>query len=48
MRIEEFPAFLSLENNPMAEALRRLREEDAADLIGSGELVAGWAEWPDG
>ena len=47
MRIDEFPAFLN-EKTATAEALQRLTTQDAADLVASGEAVAGWAEWPDG
>ncbi len=48
MRIDEFPSFLNLENQEMAEALRRLREKNAADLVTSGEVLIGWVERPDG
>ena len=45
MRVEEFSSFLNLENNDMAEALRRLQEEEAADRLGGGETLSGWSEW---
>ena len=47
MRVEQFSSFLSLENHEMAEALRRLQDKDAAQLLSSGHLADGWVKWDD-
>jgi hypothetical protein len=45
MQVEQFPSFLSLENHELAEALRRLRDTDAAELRGSDQTAVGWVPW---
>jgi hypothetical protein len=47
MRVEQFPSFLSLENHELAEALRRLQEKEASDLLVSGQGADGWVVWDD-
>lgn len=47
MRVEQFPSFLNLENHELAEALRRLKDKDAAELLSSGHVSDGWVKWDD-